>query len=319
MAKVSWRAVKDKLDELILRVPPEYGEGLSGLARYAVEAPLRGEIGITSENFRIELTKARKSAEEDGTGSATIARVHVHRLMDAFAIERDNYNWFLHDEGPGFSARMRALDQARTGRKLDKASSLKLLSKHPRKIWTKELLSDIGSTQGDELGLVVSFSGRPLLHETSNWGYGFSRISVTIDLRGSPSMRFEVNEQTRAGYEMSGFKFRSRGVSTRPEFEVATIDQSAIDDRFISDTTGILKGALNGDKLIARTRVERREGVIVYLGDTPPPSKTKQEIIAQIFALTLPDGERGPLQQFATLCEQEIIVVEETDERPGND
>lgn len=292
MSRVQWRDASAKMIVLVERLPMEFrGAGVRGLARY-VAAGVKlgdGDKAVSVETIRSELSKC----QSDVGDTSEISAKHIGRIMHAFGLcEAADGEWFIKGAKEDFTEGMdRATARA--------ARYLRLRSLQPREVWNDELRSDVSAVQGHPMGLVVAFSGRTLNYGAKNYAYGFSRVAVAIELRGSDTLRFEFDERARAGYEDNDFKLVSRGVPTRPEFEISTLSKGPIEGYFHSDSLGELVGAKVGDKLLARTRVERKDGVLVYSGPTPP-SKTRAEIIACVF------GE--DLKQFATLSTQEIRV-----------
>lgn len=301
MGRVKWRDAAAKINDLIGRLPLEFrASGLTGLAKF-VAASLKvgaGERGVSAETIRTDLSNCQADTNE----TSDISPRNIARIMAAFGLGEEERSWFEDGDRWVFAAAMNNA-AARATR------TLRLRSLQPRDVWNDELRSDVSAVQGHPLGLVLGFSGRTLNYGASKYAYGFARVSFAIELCGGETLRFEMDERTRVGYEDGDFRLTSRGVQTRPEFEISTMSKGPIEGYFASEGLGELVGAKAGDKLIARTRVERKDGVLAYADGVTPPSKARAEIIACVF------GEN--LAQFATLSVQEIQVVDS--EEGGDD
>jgi hypothetical protein len=306
MSKVDWQHPGAKLDRLMELLAPDRRKGkLRAIARHVVEQfGGEEEAGFSVETLSRDLSVCRAGVDVRGRGE--IALVHVSRLMRAFDIPDAGYAWFLRAEAEEFGRHLDALCAER--QRTNENGGLRLVPHQLTHVWNEEFRSDIGPVQGSPMGIVVSLSGRPLLFGSTNWSYGFTTVSLVLEMSGSPSLRLEEEEEAGAARDQA-FQLRSRGVPNRPEFEIVTANNLAFDGQFVSDMLGQVTGASEGDLIKVRTRVERKEGVVAYLGPGEPPSKTKQEIIACIFGQKLPGARSTTLTQFATLCLQEIQVT----------
>jgi hypothetical protein len=270
--------------------------GVSGVAEFLFAHWQRQDKDRSQETIRSALAKAN--------GNDELPADYIIGLMDAYQVARDRLALFRDGSASEFE---RELCRAEALSPTAVSGELVLETEGLDDIWNDDFRTDMAPVQGHPLGIVLELAARTFVHE-SKWSYGFRQLSIIITPSGTRYPRFVVSPRLRDTVTFGRLQVKKRGVPTREELIVTTVNGEAFDGNYVTEVLGELVKCTPGDRLKIETRAERKEEALAFLGPGAPPSKARQEIICCVFG----EERAAPSSQFKGLCSQSLVVTDGT-------